>query len=443
MVRTKIALHRQRTKNSCLKKELWAKHSWPRLLAMEKAKHSEENQKSKTSGDGEEISPNHALGNSKEQCTDERSEGTEGRKYVEDDVLLHPLAEIPDTLYLEHTPAQPNNDMQRKEEEDLKQGKKIPDLVEEEPLIACSDVPFEDSQITTPVSKKKRVKISGSRWSLRQKAKEDQEAESVEEIQSCKVPKEIKTKEKAKDEQEECTKRQKRSPATERLTTRSQSSKKKDSDAEKSLKLGKFPNQVFISSIASSFMSEIAKKSILPQRSIDVDDFETKTNLIPVLKQSHLLKSVTIPGSYVRRIIQEFYCNLNESCNTFSDPSFHKGLDVADEEEPAPPLLQVDMRHFEGRHQNDMVKDESQRTATAFLGSDFSQTAFLRTEIQLLQEQIDRHKALIKEAKVKKKKLAIILSSLDTNTGSTAQPQGEKSQEDAPEEDDATQGGAK
>ncbi|VFQ69092.1 unnamed protein product [Cuscuta campestris] len=56
------------------------------------------------------------------------------------------------------------------------------------------------------------------------------------------------------------------------------------------------------------------------------------------------------------------------------------------------------------------------------------------------QFQIDRHKALIKEAEVKKKKLAIILSSLDTNTGSTAQPQGEKSQEDAPEEDDATQG---
>ncbi|VFQ77079.1 unnamed protein product [Cuscuta campestris] len=562
----------QRIKRLRIKKELWARNSWPRLLAMKKEKQSDENQKSTTSCNEKEISPDHVLGNSEEH------EDVEGKDDVEDDVLLRPVAEISGTLYLKHTPAQQINDMQMEEEDDPVQEKEIPDLVDEEPLIACSDVPFEDSQPTTPVIKKKQVKNSRYRWSLRQKAKEDQEAEKAEEIQARTSPeKGVKRKGKSKDELEECTKRLKRSPTTERLTTRSQSSKKKGANAEKLPKPGKFPNQVFTSSTASFFMSEIAKKSILPQRSIDVDDFETKTNLIPVLKQSHLLKSVTIPGSYVRRVIHEFYCNLNESCNTPSDPSFHKvfvrgktydlspakinkflhtksisseknvnerqvwtdltngerisqtskskvpssilkssyailfrvaayqwlptthmntvplcmdtliykvkhgipfnlgkiiydqilsfaseraksntnglpypllifqylksqGLNVADDEEPAPPLLQVDMRHFEGRHHNDMVMDESQRTATAFLGSDFSQTAFLRTEIQLLQEQIERHKELIKAAEVKKKKMAIILSSLDAKTGSTAQPQGEDSKEDTSEEDDATQG---
>ncbi|VFQ97340.1 unnamed protein product [Cuscuta campestris] len=65
------------------------------------------------------------------------------------------------------------------------------------------------------------------------------------------------------------------------------------------------------------------------------------------------------------------------------------GLVVAEEEEPAPPLLQVDLRHFEGKHYNDMPRLEDQKAAPAVLQSDISKTAFIKAEIKLLQEQIE------------------------------------------------------
>ncbi|VFQ84448.1 unnamed protein product [Cuscuta campestris] len=114
-------------------------------------------------------------------------------------------------------------------------------------------------------------------------------------------------------------------------------------------------------------------------------------------------------------------------------------LEVTDEEEPAPPLLQVDLRHFEGKHYNYMVTVEDPKAAPAFLQSDFSQTAFIRDEIKLLQEKIYKHWEMIKEAKVKKNKWAIILSSLDATQGVRVQAQEEKSNQCVPE-DNTTQG---
>ncbi|VFR01586.1 unnamed protein product [Cuscuta campestris] len=53
-------------------------------------------------------------------------------------------------------------------------------------------------------------------------------------------------------------------------------------------------------------------KHILPQRNIDLEDFALKTTLIPMLEARNLLKSVTIPSSYVKQVIQEFFCNIDE-----------------------------------------------------------------------------------------------------------------------------------
>ncbi|VFQ63963.1 unnamed protein product [Cuscuta campestris] len=71
-------------------------------------------------------------------------------------------------------------------------------------------------------------------------------------------------------------------------------------------------NSVFISSTAKSYFPVIMKKNILPQQNIDLEDFALKTTLIPLLDARNLLKSVTLPGSYVKQVIHEFYCNLNE-----------------------------------------------------------------------------------------------------------------------------------
>ncbi|VFQ84566.1 unnamed protein product [Cuscuta campestris] len=68
----------------------------------------------------------------------------------------------------------------------------------------------------------------------------------------------------------------------------------------------------------------VHKKSIIVQRRIDVEDFKLKTNLIPLLEKSKLLKSVTLQGSFVKSVICEFYCNLSESCADPTDPMFHK-----------------------------------------------------------------------------------------------------------------------
>ncbi|VFQ92874.1 unnamed protein product [Cuscuta campestris] len=64
--------------------------------------------------------------------------------------------------------------------------------------------------------------------------------------------------------------------------------------------------------------------SSLSKRNIDVDDFTLKTNLMSLLKDRKLLKSVTLPGSYVKQVIHEFYCNLNENFAQPTDENFEQ-----------------------------------------------------------------------------------------------------------------------
>ncbi|VFQ59368.1 unnamed protein product [Cuscuta campestris] len=153
-------------------------------------------------------------------------------------------------------------------------------LLDEEPLMAVSEVPFhtQSSTMNTPQNSKSKSKPSVSnpvRWSKR------------------KLESEIRTPEAS-------------------------------SSPSKRVKNRKSPDVIFLSSIAKSFMSLIEKKHIIPQRNIDVDDFTLKTNLMSLLKDRKLLKSVTLPGSYVKQVIREFYCNLNENFAQPTDENFEK-----------------------------------------------------------------------------------------------------------------------
>ncbi|VFQ66096.1 unnamed protein product [Cuscuta campestris] len=174
-------------------------------------------------------------------------------------------------------------------------------LLEEEPLMAVFEVPFQ-SQVSTPQNQKSTSKPSISnpvRWSKR------------------KLESEIKTPE-----------------APSPLSKKAKSSAKKSvsnsktpqtrTKKQQNILSGKSSNTIFISSNAKSFMSLIKKKHIISQRNIDVDDFTLKTNLIPLLKARKLLRSVTLPGSYVKQVVHEFYCNLNESFIHSTDENFEK-----------------------------------------------------------------------------------------------------------------------
>ncbi|VFQ68763.1 unnamed protein product [Cuscuta campestris] len=207
------------------------------------------------------------------------------------------------------------------------------------------------------------------------------------------------------------------------------SDKKLNTKPEKIVKIGKSPKQIFVSSIASSFMTAISKKNILPQRNIDVKDFEKKTNLVPVLQKSNLLKSVTLSGSYVRRVIQEFYCNLSENCGIMTDPSYHRVFVRAS--------LLYKIKHGIplnlGRIIFEQVmsfSSEKAKTNTNGLpypllifqllksqgfttdAAESSTVAFIQEEIKLLQEEIDQHEITLNKARAGKQKLLEVLSLL-------------------------------
>jgi hypothetical protein len=59
----------------------------------------------------------------------------------------------------------------------------------------------------------------------------------------------------------------------------------------------------------AKFWPLIIQKPILPQKGIDVNSFKKKTNLLPILSKGGILGSVIWSGSYVQKVIQEFYCN--------------------------------------------------------------------------------------------------------------------------------------
>ncbi|VFQ90474.1 unnamed protein product [Cuscuta campestris] len=87
---------------------------------------------------------------------------------------------------------------------------------------------------------------------------------------------------------------------------------------------GKSSTSIFVTTAAKSYLPVIMRKNILPQRNIDLGDFALKTTLIPLLEARNLLKSVTLPGSYVKQVIHEFYCNLGEDFVNPAAVSFEK-----------------------------------------------------------------------------------------------------------------------
>ncbi|VFQ76115.1 unnamed protein product [Cuscuta campestris] len=158
-------------------------------------------------------------------------------------------------------------------------------ILDENPLVAVSEVPFQKES----AAKKRKKKVTPSTIPQRRsKRKLKLEEDSISEAPPQKK--------------------------------QSSSFTPMDSAAEVTpvVKIGKSPHSRFVSSKARSLFSNVHKKSIIVQRRIDVEDFKLKTNLIPLLEKSKLLKSVTLQGSFVKSVICEFYCNLSESC---ADPS--------------------------------------------------------------------------------------------------------------------------
>jgi hypothetical protein len=71
-------------------------------------------------------------------------------------------------------------------------------------------------------------------------------------------------------------------------------------------------------------MPFIINKAIIAQRVLDLPSFKSMTNLLSCLKQGRLLRSVTLSGSYVRRVVQEFICNLHPNVIVPESHTFHK-----------------------------------------------------------------------------------------------------------------------
>ncbi|VFQ67178.1 unnamed protein product [Cuscuta campestris] len=178
------------------------------------------------------------------------------------------------------------------------------DLLDEEPLMAISEVPFHTSAITVNSSKNQKEKVKVSvpnpvRWSKRKMASEIHTPEA-----SSPPSKKVKN-------------------SLKKQTSNSKTPQTRTKKQQNNLP-GKSPDIIFLSSNAKSFMNLIEKKHIIPQRNIDVDDFSLKTNLLPLLKDRKLLQSVTLPGSYVKQVIREFYCNINESFVNPGTENFEK-----------------------------------------------------------------------------------------------------------------------
>ncbi|VFQ80717.1 unnamed protein product [Cuscuta campestris] len=207
-------------------------------------------------------------------------------------------------------------------------------LEEEEPIVACLAVPFQDSACNTKGGDTKRRSDTGpTRWSLRQTRSlyhtENSQEEKTEVKESEKREKKMKpqSEPKKRKESEICpspklpVKRRKSTPDAPPSSRRETRSSK---NSPSSCTPGKQSVKLFPSSVATSLFLDIVKKSIIPQRNLDVSDLRKKTNLLPTLRSNKLLKSVTLPGSYVKKVIQEFYCNLTESCVTEDDTSYQK-----------------------------------------------------------------------------------------------------------------------
>ncbi|VFQ77323.1 unnamed protein product [Cuscuta campestris] len=271
----------------------------------------------------------------------------------QDEAPLHP--DPPTIMLLEYKTTTPLEEQHQHAEVD----EEFQTLLDEEPLLAVSEVPFKktETQDRTPRSSKKKAK--GQNPVLWSKRKTRSEAVMKEE-----------------------------SPPSTKKTRTSSPSPSKMSRSKRGKDLnhhsGKSSTHIFVTTPAKSYLPAIMKKNILPQHNIDLEDFALKTTLIPLLDARNFLKSVTLPGSYVKQVIYEFYCNLSEDfvnpaavsfekvfvrgkLYTFSSTAVNKFLGLDDDqdalgfnkkdgeqEEPLEPLMQIDNRHFDGKHFNDM-----------------------------------------------------------------------------------------
>ncbi|VFQ79158.1 unnamed protein product [Cuscuta campestris] len=220
--------------------------------------------------------------------------------------------------------------MSMEDEESLKgvsEPESVGEILEEEPLIACSNVPFQDPDSKCKGRKERKKNLSGpSRWSLRKikdspvpDDKSEEERKEQKNVSTTKAK-----KRKGQDAATTPTKKAKLSGEARTSGARKTRSSSTSKVAEPATLSGKSSLHNFISISARSHFTDIAKKFIIPQRNLDISDFKKKTNLLPVLESNNLFKSVTLPGSYVKKVIQEFFCNLSDACMTDDDPSFHK-----------------------------------------------------------------------------------------------------------------------
>ncbi|VFQ70661.1 unnamed protein product [Cuscuta campestris] len=308
MVRTKIALPQRWTgkspPKSPPKKKIFKKPSWTKLFTMPS-----------------KSSSTHTP-NNEEREHDELP--------TEEDVLKNPILQSTEVPLLKYIPSSlPDNESSQNPSQESKRGMSMEDeeslkgvsepefvgeILEEEPIIACSNVPFQDPDSTCKGRKERKKNLSGpSRWSLRKMkdspAPDDKSEEERKEQKNVSTTKAKKAK--LSGEAQTSGTRKTRSSSTSKV-------------AESATLSGKSSLHNFISISARSHFTDIAKKFIIPQRNLDISDFKKKTNLLPVLESNNLFKSVTLPGSYVKKVIQEFFCNLSDACMTNDDPSFHK-----------------------------------------------------------------------------------------------------------------------
>ncbi|VFQ76159.1 unnamed protein product [Cuscuta campestris] len=252
MVRIKMALPQRWTGKSKAKKKTFLRPSWTKLFSKGESSSSSPTS-SKTAGKSAALS------------------------LLSDDDRLHlPILESTEVLLLEYTPlntqredsSQNPNTGERHCAEEI-----MEEILEEDPIVACSEVPFQDSLPGSDEDNTERKNVSGPiRWSLR-KAKATEVTEG---------------------------------PTNEQLEAKESETKKKKMKKRKAREEHSSP------------------KLIILQRNLDVLDFSKKTNLLPILHSNKLFKSVTLPGSFVKQVIQEFYSNLSESCVDVDDPSYHK-----------------------------------------------------------------------------------------------------------------------
>ncbi|VFQ73739.1 unnamed protein product [Cuscuta campestris] len=104
------------------------------------------------------------------------------------------------------------------------------------------------------------------------------------------------------------------------------------------------------------------------------------------------------------------------------DQSFEK--EENEEEEPIPPLLQVDGRHLEGSHFNDMAVAGTTTAPTQNPASVEYQLSFVEKEIKALQQDIDYHNEIAQRAAARRDTLIHVANTLRQAKGDRRQ--GEK-----------------